>query len=178
MQAYFDRIDEDDTLIGGTASYGEVHNQGLWHRGVHAIIYTPEKQVVMQKRAPSLRYHPNEIEVSAGGGVDAGETPAQAVLREIQEELGMSFRETDLRFIGKTKFNHRTKTQVNKVFMYSYAICVPSERIRLHTNAQETSSAFLIPEKKLRRALRVHRIKDVGKISSLYAYWTYLLNAM
>lgn len=175
---YSDRIDENDNLLGGTASYDEVHGQGLWHRGVHIIIYTSDKQIVMQKRSPSLKYHPNEIEVSVGGGVDAGESPGQAIVREVKEELGISISTDELRYIGKTKLNHHTKTQINRVFIYSYSLLLPKERLQLLIDSRETSAAFLISEKELRQALKVHRIKHVGKISSLYAYWKYLLDAI
>ena len=175
---YFDRIDEHDNLIGGTASYDRVHSEGLWHRGVHAIIYTPDKQIVMQKRSLSLKYHPGEIEVSVGGGIDAGETPAQAMLREIKEELGLELAKSDLKFIGKTKSNHHTKTQINRVFIYSYSVCLPAKNLRFHINEMESSTVFFVSEKKLRRALKLHRIKKIGKISSLYAYWTKLLNSI
>lgn len=52
-------------------------------RGAHAIALTPAGRIVLVK----LRY------VSGwrlpGGGVEPGEDPAQAVLRELQEEIGL-----------------------------------------------------------------------------------------
>lgn len=176
--SYFDLVDESDVPTGKVASYDEVHTRGLWCRAVHVIIYTPEKEIVMQKRAPSLKYHPNEIEISVGGGVDAGETPIQAGIREIKEELGIILSEQDLKFIDKTKFNHHTKTQYYRNFIYSYAACVPSEKLNIRANPNETSQVFLISKPKLRRALAKHRIKNIGKISSLYAYWNHLLDAI
>jgi 8-oxo-dGTP pyrophosphatase MutT (NUDIX family) len=178
IQSFFDQVDDTDTLVNNVASYDEVHSQGLWHRGVHVIIYTPDKHIVMQKRAPSLKYHPNEIEVSVGGGVDAGESPEQAAVREIYEELGITIPESSLRFIGKTKFNHHTKTQHNRVFIYSYAICLERDALKLQINEEESTLAFFISAKRLRRALRMHRIKNIGRISSQYAYWRYLLDAI
>jgi isopentenyl-diphosphate delta-isomerase len=175
---YFDRINDRDELIGGTASYDEVHGKGLWHRGVHIIIYTPDKKIVMQKRSPSLKYHPSEIEVTVGGGVDAGETPRHAIIREVSEELGIHLNKDDLHFIGKTKSNHHTRSQTNRVFIYSYSICIPEVALKMHIDIGETSLAFLVPERELRRALKVHRIKNIGRISSLYAYWTYLLDSI
>lgn len=176
--SYYDVVDENDMPTGKIASYDEVHASAIWYRAVHVIVYTPDKEIVMQKRAASLKYHPDEIEVSVGGGVDAGETPAQAVLREIREELGINLSEKDLRFIDKTKFNHRTKTQYHCNYLYSYAACIPRSKLNISSNPEETSSVFLISERKLRRALIKHRIKNFGKISSRYSYWRHLIDAM
>lgn len=177
-QSRFDITDSNDQLLGATASYDEVHHQGLWHRGVHIILYTPDRHIVMQKRAASLAYHPGEVEISVGGGVDAGETPEQAVIRETKEELGITLQASDIRFIDKIKSNHRTKTQINRNFIYSYAACIPRERLTFAIDSNETQQVFLLSERKLRRALRTHRIKHIGKITSTYAYWQHLLDAI
>ena len=176
--SYFDVVDDTDTLTGSQASYDQVHDQGLWHRGVHVLIYTPDRQIVMQKRSLSLKYHPNEVEVSVGGGVDAGERPDQAAAREMYEELGVSVNPDQLHFIGKTKFNHATKTQIYRTFIYSYSICLTADKLIFKLDPEETSTAFLLSEKKLRRALRRHRIRKIGKITSTYAYWRYLLDSI
>jgi ADP-ribose pyrophosphatase YjhB (NUDIX family) len=110
--------------------------------------------------------------------VNAGERPERAILREVQEELGLTLDETQLQFLQKAKVNHTSKKRTSRFFQYSYAICVPKERLRLVINPRETTQAFLISEKELRKALRVHRIKNMGRISSLYAYWTFLLDSI
>lgn len=176
--SHFDVVDENDNPLGFQASYNEVHAKGLWHRGVHVLIYTPGRKIVMQKRSPSLKYHPGEVEVSVGGGVDTGERPEQAAIREVKEELGLKVRSGDLHFIGKTKFNHLTKTQLIRCFIYSYSVCLSEEKLIFNTNPEETSSAFLLSEKSLRTALRRHRIRHIGRITSTYAYWTYLLDTI
>ncbi|MEO8105149.1 MAG: NUDIX domain-containing protein [Candidatus Saccharibacteria bacterium] len=176
--SYFDVFDEHENSMDLTASYDDVHRQGLWHRGVHVLIYTPDREIVMQKRSASLAYHPNEVEISVGGGVDAGESPQHAALREVHEELGVTIPPEALKYIGKTKYNHRTRSQINRTFIYSYAVCLPKSELQLIINTEETSLGFFISEKKLRRALHLHRIKNVGKISSTYAYWRYLLDAI
>ena len=174
----FDIVDDRDNPVHQVEDYETVHRLGLWVRGVHVIVYTPERDIVMQKRAPSLAYHPDEVEISVGGGVDAGEAPEAAAIREVHEELGITISNEQLRFIGKTKFNHRTKTQYHRTFIYSYAVCLPKEQLQLTTDPTETSLAFFMNERQLRRALRRHRIRHIGKISSLYAYWRYLLDAI
>lgn len=177
-ESYFDVFDENEQPTGTTASYTDVHHKGLWVRGVHVILYTPDYEIVMQKRAPSMKYMPDKVEVSVGGGVDAGETPEQAAIRETREEFGITLRPGDLRFLGRTKFNHRSKGQLHRNFIYSYAACIPKDKLTLRINPEETSLAFTISRQKLRRALTKHRIKHVGMITSQYAYWRFLLESI
>jgi 8-oxo-dGTP pyrophosphatase MutT (NUDIX family) len=155
----YDVFDENDEPIGRTASYDEVHSEGLWHRGVHVILFTPENEILMQKRSINLKFHPGEIEISVGGGVDAGETPEKAILREIKEEIGLSLYPSELKFIGKQKYNHRTKTQINRVHMYSYSARIDKKMVYAIKNSEEVESLFFIKKSKLKRALLAHRIK-------------------
>lgn len=113
-----------------------------------------------------------------GGGVDAGELPIDAAVGEVKEEIGVTLKRSDLRLLGKTKFNHRTKTQINRTFLYSYAVCVPKHDLKFTIDAHETSAVFFISKRSLKFALARHRIKRFGKISSLYAYWANLLKAV
>lgn len=174
----FDVVDEHDEPIGRVASYDEVYQEGLWHRGAHVVIYTPDKEIVMQKRAPTLSYHPDEIEVSVGGGVEAGEQPLDAAVRESKEELGISINKSKVHFIGKSKFNHAVHGQHHRIFLYTYAVCVPRRDLKFSIDRTETSAAFLISKRKLQRALTTHRIKHFGRISSQYAYWNRMLQAV
>ncbi len=175
-QSYYDIFDENDEPTGKVAGFNEVYAKGLWTHGVHIIIYTPENKVVMQKRASSLVFHPNQVEISVGGGVDAGETPEQAIIREVKEELGLTVPAARLRFIGKKKHNHHLKNRIDRSFLYSYAICMSEDELQMKADPAETKLIFLISEAKLRRALRAHRIARVGKITPMYAYWRYMLD--
>lgn len=165
-------------MLGRTAAYSEVHNGGLWHRGVHVIVYTPDGRIVMQKRAPTLAYHPNEVEISVGGGVDAGETTEQAAIREVKEELGVVVNPKELRFLGKTVYNHRNKARVNRTHIYSYSVCVDPNRLKFVINPRETAAAFMISKRGLRMALQMHRIKNIGRMTSQYAYWRQMLDTV
>jgi 8-oxo-dGTP pyrophosphatase MutT (NUDIX family) len=175
-ESQYDLVDEHDNPLGRTAAYSEVHRTGMWHRGVHVIVYTPDGRIVMQKRAPTLAYHPNEVEISVGGGVDAGETTEQAALREVKEELGVILKPQELRYLGKTVYNHRSKSHINRTFIYSYAVCVNPDRLRFVVNPRETAAAFMISKRGLKMALQMHRIKNIGRITSQYAYWRQMLN--
>ena len=57
---------------------------------LHAIIIlkTMDGKYIMQQRSLKARHYPGEWDVT-GGGVTAGETSAQAAVREAMEELGV-----------------------------------------------------------------------------------------
>lgn len=57
-----------------------------------------ELYVLFQKRALSVT-NGGLFDASAGGHIDAGEDALAAVLRETKEELGLSFKDSDLRFL-------------------------------------------------------------------------------
>ena len=61
-------------------------SEGNLRRSSVAIILTEEKEIVLEKRAANLPYQPGDI-CLPGGGVEEGETPEEAVIREVREEL-------------------------------------------------------------------------------------------
>ncbi len=54
-----------------------------------------EGRYIMQQRSLHARYYAGKWDVT-GGAVQAGETPAQAAVREVREEMGLQIREDDL----------------------------------------------------------------------------------
>ena len=56
-----------------------------------ALIFDGQGKMLLLKRAPYLSRWPKRWGI-AGGGVEAGETPRQALRRELREELGRDVR--------------------------------------------------------------------------------------
>ncbi len=181
MDTKIDIFDKDENPLYKTATYDEVRKNGLWTRGVHIILYTPSKKVVMQKRSKKLDYHPNEIELSVGGGVKAGETTEQAVLREVREETGIRLVRKDLKYIGKKKFSRWYKSDGHKYYMkdfiYSYASEIP-ENLVFKPQDNEAQELFLLSLKQVKRSVRKHYVLHFGRLASMYEYWLYLLRAI
>ena len=100
MQEIVDIYNKDWQRIG-TASRDEVHERGLLHRVVHCWILQESQPVFwFQQRAHTKKDFPDCFDLPCGGHVDAGETPIQAMLRELREEIGLHVTENDLISLG------------------------------------------------------------------------------
>ena len=69
---------------------------------LHAIdvLRCRDGRYILQQRSLKARFYPGVWDVT-GGGVDTGETPLQAGIREAREELGLDLRPEDMREIHK-----------------------------------------------------------------------------
>ncbi len=100
MQEQLDIYNENWQRIG-TASRDEVHERGLLHRVVHCWIIQKSRPVFwFQQRAHTKKDFPDCFDLPCGGHVDAGEAPIQAILRELQEEIGLHVTKNDLISLG------------------------------------------------------------------------------
>ena len=92
----------DENLIPiGSVSRDEAHQNGNWHKSIHAWILRPiqEGYVLFQKRGKTKLLFPNVLDISAAGHYSKGETYKEGV-REITEELGLVVNHEDLIHLG------------------------------------------------------------------------------
>lgn len=78
---------------GDVKERGRVHHDGDWHRSVQAWILQACGQngnvrVLLQRRSPFKDTHPNQLDVSCAGHVNAGDNILDTMMRELEEELG------------------------------------------------------------------------------------------
>lgn len=84
----FDVVNDQDQVVG-TAPRRVVHAQGLWHRAVHVLLFSPAAELFIQKRSAHKDTYPHCYDSSASGHLDSGETYDQCAVRELREELGL-----------------------------------------------------------------------------------------
>lgn len=85
----FDVVDEND-LVTGTATRGEVHANKLVHRAVHVFVFNKRGDLLLQKRSLLKDLCPNLWDSSVSGHLDSGEFYDAAAVRELEEEMGIT----------------------------------------------------------------------------------------
>ncbi|MER5867205.1 NUDIX domain-containing protein [Kitasatospora sp. NPDC002040] len=84
-----DVVDDQDRVIG-TAPRGEVYRLGLTHRCVFILVRDAEGRIFTHRRSAEKLYAPGTYDCFVGGVVGAGESYADAAVREAEEEMGVS----------------------------------------------------------------------------------------
>lgn len=115
---FIDILDARGHVIG-VAPREEIYGRRLPHRIVHVMLERTDGKVFLQRRSPEVRYLPGHLCTSAGGHVKAGESPHEAALREVAEELELH---GPLELVDEFVFNdghHR------RIFLYRLRSDVP-----------------------------------------------------
>ena len=180
MQALIDILNDLGQPTGRKTTIDEATNKGYWHLGAHAIIYTPSGSVIVQKRAHNMYFHPDMLDLSVGGFVDSHETPEQAIIREIKEELGISVTHSQLTSTGVTKYNHHWPSyrKVSRSFIYRYLVRVENEHVKIVTQASEVAWAKFISMKEVKQLLRDGEEKTLGRLEPTFAYYREILEEL
>lgn len=119
LEENFPLVDEEGRVIG-SATRGECHNGSrLLHPVVHLHVFNSAGDIYLQKRPEWKDIQPGKWDTAVGGHMDYGETPEQALRREVGEELGItdfvpefvdkyvfdSKRERELVYVNRTTYN-------------------------------------------------------------------------
>ena len=87
LEEKFPLVDEEGRVIG-SATRGECHNGSrLLHPVVHLHVFNSAGDIYLQKRPEWKDIQPGKWDTAVGGHMDYGETPEQALRREVSEEL-------------------------------------------------------------------------------------------
>ena len=118
LEEKFPLVDEEGRVIG-SATRGECHNGSrLLHPVVHLHVFNSAGDIYLQKRPEWKDIQPGKWDTAVGGHMDYGETPEQALRREVIEELGI----TDFvpEFVDKYVFDSKRERELVYVNRTTY----------------------------------------------------------
>lgn len=172
--SWADIVNEENKPLGFRLPVSWANDYGLWRRGCHAIITTSDKKFIIEKRSKNIVFSPNKLDISLGGAVDDGETPGQAVMREIKEELGISVQRDWVHQIDLHKWNtyHPHYQKFTRCFLYTYHVNLPVKSPVMHPQLSEVAAVSLIGKRKLKTLLRLHRLPGFGTLEPAPKYFT------
>lgn len=91
---------------GRTAPRGQKLAEGEYRVVVHAVLFNSRGELLIQQRQPFKQGWSGLWDFTVGGAVTAGETSGEAVVRELEEELGLQWALGDTPPVLTVSFDH------------------------------------------------------------------------
>ncbi|WP_410982217.1 NUDIX hydrolase [Bacillus cereus] len=101
----------------------DVHRDGDWHETFHCWFVKQENEDIslyFQLRAKNKKDFPGKWDITSAGHIMHGEDVQIGGLREIEEELGLSFQTTNLEYKGIFKINHEIPHFIDREMCHMY----------------------------------------------------------
>lgn len=110
----FYQVDEHDQVIGSVTRKHAHTDPNIIHRSVAALIINPNIEMLFQKRSLQKDMNPGFWSYGVGGHVNYGQTYHSAIVRELQEELGLIH--PHVRLLKKILVPSEKETEMKSVF--------------------------------------------------------------
>lgn len=144
QQEIFPIVDEEGRVVG-SATRGECHSGSkLLHPVVHLHVFNAKGDIYLQRRPEWKDIQPGKWDTAVGGHIDFGETPEQALQREVREELGIMDFLPD--FIGKYVFESKRE----KELVYVHRTCYDGD---IRPSAEELDGGRFWTMEEIREAM-------------------------
>ena len=145
---YLDILDENGNKTGKTKLRNEVHRDGDWHKAVHIWIINNNGEILLQRRCSSKDSHPNMLDISSAGHLQAGDDSLTGAVREIKEELNLDISPNELQFI--TTLKRKSNKSINNEFDDLYILRTNKKIEEMQFQKEEISEIFFVPYKKFK----------------------------
>ena len=110
-----DVVNDGGDVIG-QATRAEIRSRNLLHRSVFIAVTTSTNELVVHQRADWKDVWPSRWDICFGGVVDAGESFAEAAVREIWEEAGIVCTIADLADLGEGRYDDGLVHEIGHVY--------------------------------------------------------------
>lgn len=75
-------------------------------------------EIMLQKRSMDISTRPGWYHISAGGHINIGESPVEAAVREVHEEMGIAIKPEDLYYVYSGRIIPQDPSNIVNVFLY------------------------------------------------------------
>lgn len=175
-EEYLDILDELGKPTGKICLKSEAHKKGYFHPTVHIWFYTENGQVLFQKRGINKETFPNYWDVSVAGHIIAGETVVEAALREVEEEIGLTIKTSQLHKIDIWKSinihpNGIKDCEFQNVFLCKLEVTLDE----LKKQDEEVDGLCLLSLEKFKYFTK-HRKEDFKLVPADYSYYKFVID--
>lgn len=150
----WDILDEDGNVTGRTIERGQPLKAGEYHLVVHIWIRNSKGEYLIQKRSEKVKLWP-DIWGVAGGSAIKGENSLTAALREVKEELGISF-ESDM-------LKNMTRVKLKNVFSDLWLVCQEISLEDIRMQKEEVSEVKYAGIDEIATMIKLNEFIDFGK---------------
>jgi isopentenyldiphosphate isomerase/intracellular septation protein A len=110
----FDIVDSEGKVLG-QAPRNVCHSRpGLLHQVVHLHVLNSQERIFLQKRSLTKQIQPGKWDTAVGGHVQSGEDIESALIREAEEELGLS----GFKALGLARYIWESAVESELVYMF------------------------------------------------------------
>ncbi len=146
MSKLIDVLSPTGLRTGEILSRAEIHRLGKPHRAIHLYLFNSKTELLLQRRSMTVDHAPGMLSISVLGHLDAGETSAVNVRREVREELGLDSSALQIDFL----FSHYqeavlNETYIDRQFMDVYVAWTDIEISTLRFDPAEVSELKYVP---------------------------------
>lgn len=171
LEEYVDILDSKGAYIGKKALKKEAHKHGWYHPTVHVWFFTSDRSLLIQKRATSKKTFPSLWDVSVAGHVSAGESIADAAIREVEEEIGLKITTNDLQFVEVFQStNYHPNGIIDAEFNHCFIVELKTSLQNLSKQDEEIDELKLININNLESKIRTKALIDFVEIEDAYWY--------
>lgn len=163
MPEIWDLYDKENNLTGQTIQRGKWMPKNRYHRVVEGWIRTSDGKFLLQQRAKSKKSYPNYWSCSAIGSVLAGESPEDAMIREMEEEIGVKIQKEDL------VLDRIITSYPAHFYIYKIEKDVKPEEIKL--DPKEVQSYAFVTLEELREWIRQRKLTKLAYYQDFLKNW-------
>jgi 8-oxo-dGTP pyrophosphatase MutT (NUDIX family) len=177
--SWADVVDENNNPRGFRLPVNLIYQKGLWWRGCHIVVSLPNRKFLIEQRSDSIYMDPGMLDITLGGGVDTGEEPLQAAVREAKEELGLNLPANSLKIIDVRKWDaYHPRYKVNtKIFLYTFHARLSTNAPLLRIQKKEVAAVHTLTYRQILWLIRFHHLKRLGRLKAAYAYYRAIVAA-